>query len=240
MSEGKTKKRTNEQPTSAVSPPKAKKLSTKELNAYFKTYKNGDGDFHWPMFRELNKLLDAKTVLYPGCHRHITASLIFPDVVYVDYYTKIADCFTDPKVLEWVNAHKEYDGSPKIIFKCGDFESPFGEEKESFDLAISLSAGIVTKSCSKYVKPSGHFLVSDAHYDARMLHLDPNFQLTHVWDDSTMTFNDTAEALKGHFTTRDGNRLTEAMVQESIDKPKAKRSFKLQKEALFYLFKKLM
>ena len=56
---------------------KLKKLSNVELNAYFKTYKNGFSDHHWQLFREAGKIVKVEKVLYPGCHRHITASLVF-------------------------------------------------------------------------------------------------------------------------------------------------------------------
>ena len=216
---------------------KLKKLSNVELNAYFKTYKNGFSDHHWQLFREAGKIVKVEKVLYPGCHRHITASLVFKNVVYVDNYKKIAGCFADPKVLEWVNDNKDYSEEPKIVFKCKNFESSINEKNEDFDLVISSSAGIVTTSCKKYLKKQGYFLVSDAHYDARMLSLDPNFQLTHVWNSGNEVF-ESGEVLKGHFKTKEGKKITKSQVQESIEKPKAKRSFKLQKEALFYLFRK--
>ena len=74
---------------------KPKKLSNAELDAYFKTYKNGFGDHHWQLFREVDKIVKVEKVLYPGCHCHITASLVFKNVVYVDNYKKIAGCFAE-------------------------------------------------------------------------------------------------------------------------------------------------
>ena len=225
--------------TTETNQAKKQRQSSSELNAYFKTYKQGINDFHWPIFRELNKIVNPSRVLYPGCHRHVTASLIFSDVIYIDTYKKIAACFSDPKILEWVDSNKEYGDETKLKFLCKNFVRDFGENVNSFDLVMSLSAGIVTTSCAKYLKKSGYFFVSDAHYDARMLYLNPDFKLTHVWDSSTSNFDSSKETLKGHFTTKDGGKITKAMVQESIKKPKAKRSFKLEKDSLFYLFQKL-
>ncbi|XP_057309442.1 uncharacterized protein LOC130647559 [Hydractinia symbiolongicarpus] len=222
---------------SATKVTKKPKISSKELNLYFKSYKGGLGDFHIPIFKSVNDIAKPTKVLYPGCHRHITASLIFEDVVYVDNYSKVQTLYDDPKALAWIDEHKEYNNDAKIKFKCKNFEGDFGEKVNSFDLIMSMSAGIVTKSGSKYLKKSGYFLVSDAHFDARMINLDPNFKLTHVWQNDQFDYSEAA--LEGHFTTKDGKALTEAMVLESIDKPKAKRSFKLQKEAIFYLFKKI-
>ena len=241
----KSTKRKSEATSEASSQQKRKKQTSAELRAYFTNYKKGTGDFHWPIFTALQKIVKAKYVLYPGCHRHVTASLMFPNVVYVDNYSKVEGVFTDQKVLEWINENKEYTDETKIKFLKKNFEQDFGEKPESFDLVMSLSAGIVTTSCSKYVKKDGYFFVSDAHYDARMLNLDKDFILTHVWEnegthfDGPGTFNDSAEALSGYFVTKKGENLTKEMVQESIHKPKAKRSFKLQKDAMFFLFKRI-
>lgn len=216
-----------------------RKVSSRELSAYFKSYKNGFNDIHWPIFREIDKIIKPSNVLYPGCHRHITASLVFKDVVYVDNYKKVEPCYSDPKVLEWLNSNKEYNEEMKINFLCKNFEKDFGEPVNSFDLVISMSAGIVSSSCAKYVKNSGYFLASDAHFDARMLSLRDDFELTHVWDASKKCFLDTEEELHGHFMTIKDEKLSKQMVDESLVKPKGRRSFKLKKEAMFYLFKKI-
>ena len=233
---GKPKTGKGEQPGKKM----GKKLRTgsAELTAYFKSYRGGLGDFHIPVFRALKRFTSAKNVLYPGCHRHITASLFFERVVYIDSYAKIKGIFSDEKALEYVNENKEYTDNPSIVFKCKNFESDFGEKSESFDLLMSLSAGIVSKSCGRYLKKKGYFLASDAHFDARMTYIDPRFDLLAVYSNEKGEFDTTEEAKKGHFTTTTGKALTKEMVQESIDKPKAKRSFKLQKETLFYLFQK--
>ena len=216
---------------------KARKGSA-ELTAYFKTYKGGLGDIHIPVFRALKKFTAARKVLYPGCHRHITASLFFESVVYVDNYVKIRGTFSDEKVLDFVKENKEYTENPDITFKCKNFESDFGEKPGSFDLLMSLSAGIVSTSCGDYVKKRGYFLASDAHFDARMTYIDPRFELLAVYNNEKGDFDVSDDAKKGHFTTTLGKAMTKEMVQESIDKPKAKRSFKLQKETLFYLFQR--
>jgi len=225
------------QPTSKTAATKARQGSA-ELTAYFKTYKGGLGDIHIPVFRALKKFTSATNVLYPGCHRHITASLFFESVVYVDSYPKIKGTYSDDKVLDFVKENKDYIGNPDIRFICKNFESDFGEQPESFDLLMSLSAGIVSTSCGKYVKKNGYFLASDAHFDARMTFLDPRFSFLGVYNDESCEFDVSDEAKKGHFTTKSGTTITKEMVQESMERPKARRSFKLQKETLFYLFQK--
>ena len=208
-----------------------------QFSAYMKSYK-GLNDFHLPVFTAVQKFTSPAKVLYPGCHRHITASLIFQSVVYIDNYSKVKELYSDPKALEFVRENKEYSQEPEIVFKCKNFEGNFGENEKSFDLLMSLSAGIVSKPCGKYLKSGGYLFVSDAHFDARMAFVDPDFNLVGVYDDGLSDFDTSGKELSCHFISTKGVKMTNNMVQESIDKPKAKRSFKLQKEALFYLFQR--
>lgn len=244
VSAGKETKRIKRTKKDLISPSskrigkKSMRRGSAALTAYFKTYKGGLNDIHIPVFRALKNFTSATKLLYPGCHRHITASLFFQYVVYVDNYAKIGATYSDDKVLAFVNENKEYAESPYVQFKCKNFESDFGEKPGSFEILMSLSAGIVSKSCGKYLKPGGYFLASDAHFDARMTFIDPRFEFIAVYDDVKQEFDATDDAKKGHFWTTNGTEITKEMVQESMDKPKARRSFKLEKETLFYLFQK--
>jgi len=221
----------------SVSVKRPKKSST-ALSAYLKSYKNGD-EMHLSLFRVVQKLVQPEKVFYPGCHRHITASLTFKDVIYVDFDSKVQNCFEDDSTLQWLNDNKEYDNDCKLKFICGDFTHNLqGVVEESFDLLISACAGIVSTSTSKYLKKGGYYLISDAHYDARMLSLDKEYTLKYVWDSGKKELVNDQYELDQHFRTLDGEKITREMVDESMNKPKARRSFKLKKEAMFYLFQK--
>ena len=215
---------------------------SKELLAYFKSYKYGLGDWHLPLFKAVydwitqTEKLPVK-VLYPGCYNHITTSLVFDNVVYIDSDPKMTKFFGDDAVKDWVKEQKHYDGDTSIQFECLNFsslENKFGVE--SFDLLISACAGFVTPSTSLLLKNGGYCLVSDAHFDARMLSLDKNFTLVAVWDTADEKFVFDVDILSQHFVTQKGEPITQAMVDESAAKPKTRRSFKLKKEAMFYLF----
>ncbi|XP_060592466.1 uncharacterized protein LOC132747163 [Ruditapes philippinarum] len=206
------------------------------LTWFLKIYKGLD-DWHLSIFKATQQCTKAKTVLYPGSDKHLTASLCFPDVTYVDCNKKLEPIFNDDKVLGWVHENKLYSEEAKIKFLCKNFESNFAK-LASFDLMISACAGIVSKSCCKYVKSGGYFLVSDAHFDARATFLRQDFELEGVYDMETSKFLTGENDLAGHFHTKEGKPLTNTEVEESMQKPKARRSFKLQKEAMFYLFKK--
>eukprot|EP00040_Diaphanoeca_grandis_P039266 m.258579 g.258579 ORF g.258579 m.258579 type:complete len:267 (-) comp36773_c0_seq1:473-1273(-) len=231
---GKTSK--SKAPITAA-PPLKKKRSSGSMGKFMRTYK-GLEDFHIPLFESVLKFTKADNVLYPGCHRHLQASLVFPKVVYIDSYKGIAPEFEDDSIRAWIDEHKQYATQPTIRLIGKNFASgskALGIQPQSFDLLISMSAGIVSTSCLKFLRPGGHFLVSDAHFDARSTYANTNLELAAVYDFENRTLQtDTT----GHFETTLDQPITAAQVEESIQNPKAKRKFKLKKEALFYIFKK--
>lgn len=194
-------------------------------------------DWHIAIFKEVLNFTKAQHVLYPGSDKHITASLYFPSVVYVDINKKVEGIFHDEQVLAWVDENKNYSQNTKITFLSKNFESTF-EKEATFDLMISVCAGIVSAPCSKYLKPQGYFLVSDAHFDARTTYLRPDFKLVGVYDTEKGKLETSVVELAEHFQTTHGVPINKQQVDESTEKPKGRRSFKLKKEAMFYLFQK--
>ena len=211
-------------------------LKSKNLTWFLKIYK-GLEDWHLPIFRDTRSFTRASHVLYPGSDKHLTASLVFPSVIYVDYNKNVEPVFHDSAVTQWINDNKDYDKNTDVTFLCKRFEGRLADD-ESFDLLISASAGIVSTPCSRYLKVGGYFLASDAHFDARTLFLDPKFELVGVFDKDTGKLGTDAESLAGHFETTSGKIITKKQVKESIQKSKSRRSFKLKKETWFYLFQK--
>lgn len=82
-------------------------------------------------------------------------------------------------------------------------------------------------------------MVSDAHSDARATYLMPEFSFEAVYDSSRNILDFSDKGKRGHFITKQGNEITQSQVEESIRVPKSKRKFKMQKEEMFYLFKKI-
>ncbi|CAJ1347395.1 unnamed protein product [Effrenium voratum] len=199
-----------------------------------KTYK-GLEDIHLPLFREVQKRIKAQKVLYPGCHWHLQASLVFPDVTYVDFNGKVGPFFEDPAVLAWVDTHKAYKCKAKIEFLHRDFQKL---EIPPPDLLISMSAGIVSKPCGHLLRKGGHFLASDAHFDARLAHLDARFELVGVYDMEKQKLLMDDKTLGSCFVTTKGEKITAEQVRTSMTKPKGRRGFTLQREDMFYLFKR--
>ena len=223
-------------PAGKVDLSKRPRASSGCLTKLQKTYKGLD-DYHLPLFKEVQKMAKAKKVLYPGSHWHLQASLVFPDVSYIDYNKQVAPFFEDSAVQAWISEHKIYSATPELKFYQRDFEH-LKLPKGSYDLLISMSAGIVSKPCVQFLRPGGHFLVSDAHFDARTVALDQRFSLVGVYDMQREKLVTDKERLELCFVTTTGKKITREEVEISKEKPKARRGFQLKREDCFYLFKR--
>ena len=171
--------------------------SATNLRLYQKSYKGGaKKDSHFRVFQEtrdfiaLNDL--AQKVLYPGCHRHLTASLIFPHVTYVDCDKKVGPLYQEIAAKEYVEENKIYTEETTYEFHCANVDTANSVAKLSndYDLLISLSAGLLAQPCTKYIRPGGWLLVNDSHCDARSIHVNGNdqWELKAYWDDHESVF----------------------------------------------------
>lgn len=195
-------------------------------------------DIHLPVFAACAAACAApRRVLYPGSYNHVTASLVFSDVVYVNSDASVGAAFTDEALLEWVHANRQYSAAPRLAFRHADYESSLGPDG-SFDLIISGSAGLVSKACARYVREGGHLLLSDAHFDARHASTQPDLELVAVYDEAARAFDHSVGALSGHFASRAGVPLSAEQVQLYVD-GKRKAGVGIGKRALFYLFRKV-
>jgi hypothetical protein len=107
-------------------PPSARQ----NLRLYQKSYKGGGmHDIHYRVFQQVQVLTQyaVQKVLYPGCHRHLTASLIFPDVTYIDCDKRVASLYDNGSnrtqeqdgitaVRDYINSHKVYDQDTEYQF----------------------------------------------------------------------------------------------------------------------------
>lgn len=155
-------------------------MTSKVLNDYL-SYYEGTNDWHLQAFRLINNKFSPKHVLYPGCWIHLTPSLVFSQVVYVDLFSKMEKAFNDSDLLKYIEKHSEYQGKPKIKFHQSDYRGKFDEDEASFDLLISLSSGFISQACDSYLKKNGLFFVDNEHYDASMAYVDPKFELIRVF-----------------------------------------------------------
>lgn len=222
-------------------------ISQKELKLYLKAYKGGGTkDHHWKVFKECQTWTSAQSVLYPGCHRHLTAALVFPVVTFVDNYKQVGSLYSDPAAVAFVEDNKTYDEDARLDFFPYDVNQSMPSLKgRSYDLLISLSAGLMAEPCAQYVKSGGYLLVNDSHCDARSMFLQPqSWKLAAYWDEDKSSF--TSEMIHRCFqvylprSKTDFAPISIDQVEESLKVGSiSKRSFKMVFEPLFYLFQRV-
>ncbi|MEZ4740790.1 MAG: hypothetical protein R2818_15865 [Flavobacteriales bacterium] len=145
------------------------------------------------LFRALRKRFGNAKVFYPGSHVHITPSLIFSDVCYADSFRNTHKFFEDEATSAYINAAKEYPESASVRFFQQDYNKPFAELGEDFDLLISQYAGFVGQATKPYLKRGGHLVCNNSHGDASMAAVDPDYALAAVYQrrsDEQFTISD--------------------------------------------------
>lgn len=144
-------------------------------------YKSQYADIHFEragLFKAIREKYNCKDVLYPGCSVHITPSLYFPHVVYVDQSEAAAQFFADEKsLLEFVDRNKHYKRSAYIRFVQQDYSQSLPLMGGKFDLLLSLFAGGIARSLTQYLKPGGLLLTNNHQGDALDAANDPNLKL---------------------------------------------------------------
>jgi hypothetical protein len=133
-------------------------------------YKKHYADFQFErlgLFQAIKRKFGCADALYPGSYVHITPSLVFPRVVYVDRSPVAGRFFGDhPAVFEYVNGRKTYEQPPHFRFISGDYTKPLSLQEQRFDLLISLNAGGVARTCKRYLKFGGILVTNNHRGDA--------------------------------------------------------------------------
>ena len=152
---------------------------SKGISRYLEYYKGFD-DYYLPFLLWLKSHYDIEKVIYPGSYIHITHSLIFPEEVYIDNNNTSKLTFEDNNTVRFIKKYKMYKKPPKMRFYSDDYNSTIDENKMSFDLLISISAGFVSVACVDYLKQEGLFLADNEHNDASMAFISKNYELLGV------------------------------------------------------------
>lgn len=119
------------------------------------------------LFKTVQEKYPGKDVLYPGSSVHVTPSLYFPHVVYVDQSEATAQFFASERpIAEFVSRNKHYEQSAYIRFIRQDYSQPLPLREESFDLLLALFTGGIAKSCYQYLKVGGFLLTNNHQGDA--------------------------------------------------------------------------
>ena len=210
------------------------------LDIYLSDYIDRPGgiDNLLPVFQQVRDRFGSRRALYPGSYLHITPSLVFPQVCYLDSLKDIAAALADPALLEYVNRHKSYPEKAEIRCYPEDYCGFTGEPEASFDLLISLNAGFISQAAKRFLRPGGLLLVNDGHYDARRAWVDPDYQLRGVFRGESLQLETAPEQLAACFQTNRGRPLTLEMVEADAQRSPSKASFRPAEEAAAYLFRK--
>lgn len=139
---------------------------------YYKLYYLGKYDHDRLIFNYMSQTYDIHNVLYPGSFVHITPSLSFSKVTYVDIYPNIASFYKDIDVLKYIDLHKIYEGSTVVEFIEKSYVNLDGE----YDLVISSNAGSISLDCKNNIKTGGYLLVNNGHSDADNAFSDTTYE----------------------------------------------------------------
>ncbi|HSO26971.1 MAG TPA: hypothetical protein VLS48_02795 [Anaerolineales bacterium] len=151
------------------------------------------------LFRALKRTYEIESAIYPGSYVHVSPSFIFPDVVYIDSDKNAIQFFKSNKLIDLINARKEYQDAPKISFYGIDYKSPIIELYGSFDLLISQYAGFVSEPCKQYLRIDGFLLVNNSHGDAGLASIDKDYQFVSTVHKTKGKYRISQAALEEYF-----------------------------------------
>src|SRR6056297_2876906 len=185
----------------------------------------------YDVFLELSKNFLIKKAMYPGSYIHITPSLIFPEVIYVDNFKKAKEFFKNKsEILEYVEKKKIYKKKTNIKFEPMDYWDDLPIPKGHNDLLISQYAGFVSQACKKYLRKGGILFANDSHGDATLAKLDTDFDFTGVLEYSKGKYQFTNEDLDQYFTFKRDRPIDIEKVKKTMKGPKYKTTSE------YYLF----
>lgn len=183
------------------------------------------------LFRKIKQKFNPKKVIYPGCYVHITPSLIFSDVTYIDSFKDTNKFYENEEVSEFINQKKEYEKEANIEFIHQDYTKELPLKTESFDLVLSFFGGFVGQATKKYLKKGGILVCNDSHGDASMASIDPDYELIAVFERIT----------DDKYKISDNNLDEYLIPKKKIDKNELEKKMKgvnFTKSSSGYIFRK--
>ena len=209
-------------------------MPSKTLDKFLSNY-GGLSDLHLFPLRMLKEKFKVEKVLYPGSWIHLTPSLVFPFVVYVDNFSKMESMFKDSELIQYILTHSEMSKKPTIKYHKIDYQNEIPEKKKSFDLLISLSSGFVSQYCGSYLRENGLLFVNNEHFDATKAFVDEGFSPIGIFSSNGRLIQG-KKSISEYFKTRNDEMITLEMVLENSKRSPSKVKYKLKKNAPFYLF----
>lgn len=147
--------------------------------------------------------------LYPGSFVDVAASLAWPSVTYVDVDRRAQRFFADDDgVREIVGTDAEF------WFVRGDYRDDLPLEPETFDVLISLYAGLVSEACTRFLRIGGTLLVNPSHGDVAMASIDERYRLTGVVTSRNGEYRVSTADLDSYLVPRQPIEVTPDLVRE--------------------------
>ncbi len=138
-----------------------------KIKKYENIYINHDFE-RIQFFRLIKSLKKVEKILYPGCSFHITPSLIFPDVTYMDKDTNVANFFSNRNGIEqYISAHKEYKSKSHFSFVKLDYAQD--KIREQFDMIISIFADSAGQYLPGNLRKGGLIISNDFRSEIKTL-----------------------------------------------------------------------
>lgn len=136
-----------------------------------------DGD-RLRLFRAVAAEVAASSVLYPGSFVDVAPSFAFDSVTYVDTDNRANSFFADSEGVRAIVSENGGSDEADISFIHADYTTDLALVEESFDLLVSLYAGFVSESCTRYLRIGGCLLVNPSHGDAALASIDSRHELS--------------------------------------------------------------
>ncbi len=205
------------------------------LRNYRETHHSHDHDL-LGVFRAVRRLIGAPRTVYPGSYVHLSPSLVFPGVCYVDSVKGFGVAMQSDDLIAWLDAHKEY-AEPTAVWAI---ESAYDRIPSTlfarFGLMVSLNAGAVSQECKQLLTPGAHLLVNDGHYDAARAQVDGDYTLVAaVGADGALETSE--EELREYFVSKQGQPLTREMLADNERGAPSKARHKMARAADAFLFR---
>ncbi len=172
------------------------------------------------LYRQIRSIYKVEKALYPGSFVHVTPSLIFPKVVYADFFPHTQEFYSSESLKEYLEKNKEYKESVKFRFHHTNYNAGIPEEFGSFELLISEYAGFVSQVCKNYLKKDGILIVEDSHGDASMANVDKDYELIASYRrKSDEQYTITSEDLREYFMPTSRKITIDRQYIEELARP---------------------
>jgi len=161
-------------------------------------------------------LPSIESVLYAGSYVDIAPSFVWSDVTYLDMDKRAARFFTDESgVQELLIENGVEPGAHNFTFLHTDYQSEVAFMEDSVDLLVSLYAGLISASCTRFLRIGGHLLVNSSHGDAAMASIDARYELRAVVKSSNGEYSVSHSSLGSYLIPKRDVVVNEELIRQT-------------------------